>query len=113
VTNYLINYTFEILHSENALKTERKIFGFLKQKPEVSFSSDSIWRLSHFLMKLDEKLYAMSKHKFARKCVKELWGNQTARVHTAFGRLGSFLNWPKLKYSQIELAEAGLMNIED
>jgi len=53
----------------------------------------------------------MSLHSDASDELKAMWKNKTMRMNTVFGRLASFVNWPEMRYSAVELAEAGLVNV--
>jgi hypothetical protein len=44
--------------------------------------------------------------------VKAIWPSDTARVHTAFGRLSSLLSLPESD-DPVKLAELGLVNTQD
>ena len=66
-----------------------------------------------FLLTIDEALFAMTLHEEASEKLKRYWSNHRPRLFSAFGRLGSLLNFPGNKYSLLELAEAGLYNTQD
>ena len=63
------------------------------------------------LLKADEQLWCLTSTDDVGDDVRALWDVRTSRVHTAYGRLSSFVTWPTP--SSITLAEAGLCNVGD
>ena len=87
------------------------------KKPEViqnkdvltAISFDEAHNLLSVLLGLEDQLWAMTQSDQVSSRVKNIWPNDTARVHTAFGRLSSLLSLPDSD-DPVKLSELGLIN---
>ena len=74
-------------------------------------SLEDLHLLLSIILKLDEQLWCLTSADDVGDDVRALWDIRTSRIHTAYGRLSSFVTWPTP--GSIALAEAGLCNIGD
>jgi len=79
--------------------------------PLKSLSLEDLNMLISILAKIDEQLWCITTSESCGDEIRALWDVRESRVHTAYGRLSSFLTWPSP--GAISLAEAGLINIGD
>lgn len=69
-------------------------------------------KLLRVMLGLEDQLWAMTQSDAVSERVKRLWPAQTSRLHSAFGRVSSFLNFTDSE-SPLTLAELGLFNYAD
>jgi hypothetical protein len=103
----------EILNTEKLLQNKEKdimtpIFDWQKE-PSLA----QLLTLLSSLLKLDEQLFAFTLSENFPTEMRNLYPMEVSRIHTAYGRLASFVTWPNAQRSPIVLSEAGLLNESD
>jgi hypothetical protein len=85
-----------------------------EQKPSElkdTLPLEACYVLLNILLQTEEQLWCMANSDDVGDDVRALWSAKTARIHTSYGRLSSFVTWPT--HGAISLAEAGLFNSGD
>lgn len=95
---------FSLLESSKANQDEAK--------PKMT--TEEYHLLLSIIAKMEEQLWALTQNCNHFSTFADLWrNNNSARSHTAYGRLASYLTWPTELPSPLKMAECGLVNIYD
>lgn len=78
---------------------------------QAQLSIEDLHLMLSILAKLDEQLWCLAIAESSSDEICALWNVNTSRIHTAYGRLSSYVSWPT--NGAVQLAEAGLVNVGD